>query len=220
MKEYAHIPKTDATTSKELPKVPVAATTPPQQSKVALRNKSTEKPSTSPSKKTVFRQSGSGTESPIPKRAKFIKKFRTSKASSHDKKKPIKTSKTKLTAEGGKAKQAEQKTKKSTTGPPPELKASSKQRKESTEQKPRQKKVSKTKKKQKAEQTQEMPNRKSISSEPQTKQMEHNEVVHEHLKSQPNSNLQNPPSSFEVVADSLAEMLVKEAIAMQGINTW
>ena len=111
----------------------------------------------SPSRKAEFRQSGSG-DSPIPKRAKFIKKFSAPKAASKDKKKLIKTSSSKLTAEGGKAKKSEKKSKKSVSSLPDSVKRTvppTKPRKESVTDESRKRKVSKTKVKQVPEPKQE-----------------------------------------------------------------
>ena len=173
----------------------------------------------SPSKKAEFRQSGSG-ESPIPKRAKFIKKFSAPKGASKDKKKFIKMSSTKLTAEGSKAKKSEQKSKKSTSShPDSEQKVQlTKPRKESvtketSNKKPRERKVSKTKVKPVPEPKQEKSAKKVVDSEPQKLQAS---VTSKGPESRINSNLQTPPTSYEVVAEALAEKLVKETVLING----
>ena len=212
------MPKIDATTSKELSQTAVAAT-PHKQSKAALRNKPKEKPGISPNKNAEFRQSGRGTESPVPKRAKFIKKFSTPKTSVHDKKKPTRMSKTKLTAENRKAKKSEQNSKKDTAIPPSGQRVPTKQRKVSTEKKSQLKMVSKPKKNQAHTQKQVISSKNSVASKLQTLQLEDvnsNEVPCKDTPFQLSSVLENPSSSYEIVADALSEKLVKEAVAMQG----
>lgn len=213
-----HIPKTDATTSKELSQAAVTATQ-PKQSKIALRNKPKEKPGISPNKKAEFRQSGRGTESPVPKRAKFVKKLSTPKAPVYDKKKPTKMSKTKLTTEYRKAKKSEQNSKKDITISPSGQKMPTKQRKVSTEKKSQLKMVSKPKKNQAHKQKQVISSKNSVASDLQTLKLEgsnSNKISCKDAQFQLSGVLENPPSSYEIVADALAEKLVKEAVALQG----
>ena len=163
----------------------------------------------SPSRKAEFRQSGSG-DSPIPKRAKFIKKFSAPKAASKDKKKLIKTSSSKLTAEGGKAKKSEKKSKKSVSSLPDSVKRTvppTKPRKESVTDESRKRKVSKTKVKQVPEPKQEKSKNEVGDSEPKKEQ-------------EPTASYepegQTPSTSYEMVAETLAEKLVKETVSTQS----
>lgn len=194
--------KTDVTVAMVPPKAP-AEVAQPQNPKVELRNKppKEQKSSISPSKKAEFRQSGGG-DSPIPKRAKFIKKFSALKAASKEKKK---TSSTKLTAEGGKVKKSEKKLKKS---------VSSSLRKESVtkEKGGKKRKVSKTNVKQAPEPKQETSQMKVDDLEPQKLQ----EPVGQGQVSSASGNPQAPPTSYEVVAEMLADKLVRETISTQS----
>ena len=207
-----NIPKTDVAVAMEPPKAPEV--TQPQNPKVELRNKPREeKSSISPSKKAEFRQSGGG-DSPIPKRAKFIKKFGAPKAASKDKKKLIKTSSTKLTTEGGKVKKSEKKPKRSLSGAPDSAEQKvppAKLRKESItkESSGKKRKVSKTNVKLAPESKQEISKKKvSLHLEP---------AASSGPKHQAQVSSQTPPtSSYEVVAETLADALVKETISTQS----
>ena len=209
-----NIPKTDVAVAMEPPKA--LEVTQPQNPKVELRNKPREeKSSISPSKKAEFRQSGSG-DSPIPKRAKFIKKFGAPKAVSKDKKKSIKMSSTKLTAEGGRVKKSEKKSKRSVSGTPDSAEQKvppAKLRKESItkESGGKRRKVSKTNIKSAPEPKQEIPKKKvSLHLEPAAS-------GGPKLQAQVSSSSQTPPtSSYEVVAETLADALVKETISTQS----
>ena len=207
-----NIPKTDVAVAMEPPKAPEV--TQPQNPKVELRNKPREeKSSISSSKKAEFRQSGGG-DSPIPKRAKFIKKFGAPKAASKDKKKLIKTSSTKLTTEGGKVKKSEKKPKRNVSGAPDSVEQKvppAKLRKESItkESSGKKRKVSKT----------------NVKLEPESKQEISKKKVSLHLEPAASSgpehqaqvSSQTPPtSSYEVVAETLADSLVKETISTQS----
>ena len=207
------IPKTDVAVAMEPPKAPEV--TQPQNPKVELRNKPREeKFSISPSKKAEFRQSGGG-DSPIPKRAKFIKKFGAPKAASKDKKKLIKTSSTKLTTEGGKVKKSEKKPKRSVSGAPDSAEQKvppAKLRKESItkESSGKKRKVSKTNIKLAPEPKQEI-SKKKMS-------LQHLEpAASSGPEHQAQVSSQTPPtSSYEVVAETLADALVKETISTQS----
>ena len=211
---YTNIPETDVAIAKESPKAPEV--TQPLHPKVELRNKPKEEKSTiSPSKRAEFRQSGSG-DSPIPKRAKFIKKFSAPKAASKDKKKLIKTSTTKLTAEGGKVKKSK-KSKKSVSSAPDSAEQKvppAKLRKESVTKQSggKKRKVSKTNVKQAPE---EISKKKVGDLEPQKLQ---ESAVSNGPKGQAqvSSSPQTPSTSYEVVAETLAEKLVRETISTQG----
>ena len=183
----------------------------PRNPKVELRNK--PKASISPSKKAEFRQSGSG-DSPIPKRAKFIKKFSVPKMASKDKKKLIKTSSTKLTAEGGKMKKSEIKPKKSESSAPGSAEHKmppAKLRKESAtkETSGKKRKVSKTNAKQVPE---------PMSKKKADDDLEPQKLQEPAASSGPRTSgsPQAPPTSCEMVAGTLAEKLVKETISTQS----
>ena len=204
-----------------------AASTSPHQSKVELRNK----PKVSqdidvhvpPNKKAEFRQSGSG-EPPVPKEAKFVKKHGALQTVTQDKRKVTKTSKTKLMAESGKIKKSEKKPKKGVVNPNAVQNVSSKQRKVSTEQKPRERKVSKTTKEKQAHgrKRENSSDKKKTDGVKQQKMMP---LEPSNLKEQPDENIQvqpssgsveNQPNSYELVADALAGKLIAEAITTQG----
>ena len=217
---YTDIPETDVAIAKESPKA--REVTPPQHPKVELRSKPMEeKSSISPSKKAEFRQSGSG-DSPIPKRAKFIKKFGAPKVASKDKKKPIKTSSTKLTGEGGKVKKSEKKSKKSVSSAPDSAEQKvllAKLRKESVtkESSGNKRKVSKTNMKQAPEAKQETSKKKVSDLEPQ--KLQELAALGSNVpkgQAQVSSSPQTPPTSYEAVAETLAEKLVRETISTQG----
>jgi hypothetical protein len=206
-----NIPKTDVAVAMEPPKAPEVIQ--PQNPKVELRNKQPKdeksKSSISPTKKAEFRQSGSG-DSPIPKRAKFIKKFGAPKVPSKDKKKPIKISSTKLTAEGGKVKKSEKKSKRSVSSAPDSAQKvpPAKLRKESVTKESK-RKTSKTNVKPAPEPKQEMSKKKvSLHLEPAAS----SGPKHQAQVSSP----QTLPTSCEVVAETLADALVKETISTQS----
>lgn len=137
----------------------------------------------------------------------------------HDKKKPTKTSKTKPTTDNHKVKKSELKSKTDTAVPPSGQKILSKQRKVSTENKSQLRKVSKPKKNQAHKPKQEIRSKNSVASELQTlqlKDLNSNEETCKDAQFRVCNVLRNPPSSYEIVADALAEKLVKEAVAMQG----
>ena len=190
---HTNIPETDVAIAKESPKAPEVIQ--PLHPKVEVRNKpKEEKSSISPSKKAEFRQSGSG-DSPIPKRAKFIKKFSAPKAASKDKKKLIKTSAVKLTAEGGNVKKSE-KSKKSMSSTPDSAEQKvppAKLRKESVtkESSGKKRKVSKTSVKQAPE---EISKKQVGDLEPQ-KLQEPAASVGPKGPAQVNSSPQTPPTS-------------------------
>ena len=214
--------------AREQPKGSVTTPT-PQPSKVELRNKPKEKQSLPPSKKAEFRHSGSG-ESPVPKRAKFVKKFSVPKSLSHDKPKATKTSKSKLTSKSGKNKKAETKTKKGLVSPSGEQMVQSKQRRVSSEQKSRERKISKTKEKptlvSTTEQKRKISSHKKETSDKkvanletqqlQLKSLKLTEEPNEDAQLEPSNDLDKPPSSYEAVANALAEKLVQETVVMQG----
>lgn len=214
---YTNIPETDVAVAKE-PSKAAEATTQSLQPNVELRKKAKEeksKSSISPSKKAEFRQSGSG-DSPIPKRAKFIKKFSAQKTASKDKKKLMKMSSSKVTAEGGKAKKSEKSSKKSVSSPPDSAEQTvlpTKPRKESVTNESKKRKVSKTKVKQVPEPKQEKSKKKVEELGPKKGQEPTGTV-------QVSSTLQTPPTSYEVVAETLAEKLVRETVSTQGKHFW
>ena len=176
---------------------------PPESTQLQRHNVvSSSKPKGKPSKREELRQSGGGSESPIPKRAKFIKKFGASKTSSAvAKKKPSKISKAKLTAEAGKMKLN------------PEQKVSAKQRKKSTEPKPRERKVSKTKEKRVIGKKREESGKRLVSSEQNIQRVSPLKLpqAKEEVGSDP-----TPSSNYDILADRLAEEIIKESITMQG----
>ena len=191
------IPETDVAVAKTQNEVP-ETTRSQLQSKAELKNKPKEKSSISPSKKAEFRQSRSG-DSPIPQRAKFIRKFGAQKVAAKEKKQAIKTSSSKVTAgEGGK--KSEKK-----------LKKSGSKEKESKEKRPRERKVFKTKAKQVPKQKQESDSKSKKQEEPA---MTPNRLETQALVSDIPQSI--PTSSYEMGAETLAETLVKETISTQG----
>ena len=202
---YIYLPKTAAASAvaTETPKAPDVTApdlTQPRERDVVPRTKPKGKSSVTSEKTEQLRRSGGGSESPIPKRAKFIKKFGVPKPSLSQAKK--KTSKSKLTVEGGKQKQ---------------------QRKKSIEQqKPRERKVSKTKVKEKrttvTAKKQDESRKRSVTAGQKGKGVKPKpkKSPKEEVKVQQGDAVPQLPSNIDSMAEKLADKIIEESMIMQG----